>query len=72
MKDLIYLSATKAKELFTTKKLSPVELLQAIIEQSKIVEPNKNAFSEQLFDEALIQSKEGKKYIWINRLHHAH
>ena len=38
--DLCYISATKALELFRSKELSPVELLQACITRAEAVEPS--------------------------------
>ncbi|TDD52496.1 amidase [Saccharopolyspora elongata] len=53
MSELIYLSATEARALFAKRALSPVELLEALIERTEQVEPKVNAFTERLFDEAL-------------------
>ncbi|MEV0856396.1 amidase [Nocardia fluminea] len=54
--DLVYLSATEAQHLFTTRELSPVELMRAVIERAEKVEPTVNAFTERLFDEAMEQA----------------
>jgi len=51
--DLCYLSATDAIEMFRNRKLSPVELMQAIIDRAEQVEPRVNAICFQFFDEAL-------------------
>jgi aspartyl-tRNA(Asn)/glutamyl-tRNA(Gln) amidotransferase subunit A len=53
MSDLHYLSATEAVRLFRTRKLSPVELMRAVIERAEKVEPAINAFAETRYDEAL-------------------
>ena len=53
MSDLHYLSATEALALFRGQELSPVELVQAVIERAEAVEPVINAFAEARFDEAL-------------------
>lgn len=53
MTDLHYLSATEALHLFRTRRLSPVELMEAVIERAESVEPAVNAFAEQRYDEAL-------------------
>ena len=42
--DLCYLSATKSITRFKSKRLSPVELMRAVIERSENVEPQINAF----------------------------
>ena len=57
MDDLCYLSATDARRMFRDRKLSPVELLQALIEQAEKVEPSVNAFAERRFDEALEKAR---------------
>ena len=43
MKDLCYLSATEALAGFKDKSLSPVDLMQAVIERAEAVEPTINA-----------------------------
>ena len=53
MSDLHYLSATEAVRLFRARKLSPVELMKAVIDRAAKVEPTINAFADTLFDEAL-------------------
>lgn len=60
MSELIYLSATEARALFAKRALSPVELLQALIERTEQVEPKVNAFTERLFDEALDAAKQAE------------
>ncbi len=61
MSELYYLSATEALALFKTKKLSPVELMESIIERVEAVEPQINALCMTRFDEALKQAKEAEK-----------
>src|SRR5262245_11197837 len=51
--ELHYLSATEALALFRERKLSPVELMRAVIERAEAVEPRINAFSETFFERAL-------------------
>ena len=51
--DLAYLSAGEALALFRERRLSPVELLEALIERAEQVEPAVNAFADRYFDEAL-------------------
>jgi Asp-tRNA(Asn)/Glu-tRNA(Gln) amidotransferase A subunit family amidase len=53
MTDLHYLSATEALHLFRTRQLSPIELMQAVVDRAEQVEQQVNAFSEQMFAEAL-------------------
>lgn len=55
--DLHYLTAAQALTLFREKKLSPVELLTALIERAESVEPVINAFAERRFEEALEAAK---------------
>jgi amidase len=54
--DLHYLGATRALALFRERKLSPVELMRAVIERAEVVEPRINAFSETFFERALEQA----------------
>ncbi len=56
-KILVYLPATELLRLFRTRRLSPVELMAAVIERAEAVEPRINAFAERLFDEALEQAR---------------
>ena len=51
-KELCYLSASKALDLFRRRKLSPVELLEAIIHHSEKIAPTINPFADCYFDEA--------------------
>jgi aspartyl-tRNA(Asn)/glutamyl-tRNA(Gln) amidotransferase subunit A len=53
MDDLHYVSATEARRMFRAHQLSPVELLQALIDQASKVEPSINAFAETHYDSAL-------------------
>jgi aspartyl-tRNA(Asn)/glutamyl-tRNA(Gln) amidotransferase subunit A len=57
MNDLHYLPATEAVRLFRARKLSPVELLQAVIARAEKVEPAINAFAETHFEEALAHAR---------------
>ncbi len=51
--DLCYLSASEAVALFKARKLSPVELMQAVIDRAEAVEPTINAFADTYYDEAM-------------------
>ncbi len=53
MTDLHYISAAEALAKFTSKDLSPVELMSAVIARAEAVEPSINAFAESRFDEAM-------------------
>lgn len=57
MTELCYLSATEAARLFRSRELSPVELMQAVIDQAESVEPEINAFTYRYFDEAMTAAK---------------
>ena len=57
MSDLHYISAANALAKFTSKELSPVELLSALIARAEKVEPEINAFAESRFDEAMDAEK---------------
>ena len=59
--DLCFLSATDALALFQSKKLSPLELMNALIQQAERHEPEINAFSHQYFDQALDQARESEQ-----------
>ncbi|HEY7749466.1 MAG TPA: amidase [Aestuariivirgaceae bacterium] len=54
---LCYLSATEALSLFRARKLSPVELVKALIERAEKVNPAINAFADTYFDEALAKAE---------------
>jgi Asp-tRNA(Asn)/Glu-tRNA(Gln) amidotransferase A subunit family amidase len=54
---LHYISATEALRLFSARELSPVELMEAVIERAEAVEPTVNALCHTFFDEALDQAK---------------
>lgn len=58
--DLCYLSACQAMALFRDKKLSPVELLQALIKRAEAVEPKINAFAFDFYDEALDKARKAE------------
>ncbi len=55
--EICYLSTTEALSLFKKHQLSPVELLDALVERSEAVEPSINAFSSERFDIARDQAK---------------
>ena len=55
--ELCYLSATDALRGFATKQLSPVELMQALINRAEATEPHINATAFRFYDQALSQAK---------------
>ena len=59
--DLHYLSATVALAKFATGELSPLTLMQAIIDRANAVEPKVNAFSHTFYDEAMEQAREAEQ-----------
>ena len=62
--DICYLSATEALDRFRRRKLSPVELMQAIIERAQTMEPVINAFTATFYERALEQAKKAEaKYL---------
>ena len=58
--DIFYTSATKALSLFKEKKLSPVELLKAIIKRAEEVNPKINALNFTFFDKAIDDAKKSE------------
>ena len=62
--DLCYLTATEAIRRFKARDLSPVELMQAVIDRAREVEPAINAFTFEYFDEALDKARKAEaKYM---------
>ena len=55
--DLCYLSAFDALRMFRRRELSPVELMQAVIDRCESVNPKVNALTYTYFDRALEQAK---------------
>jgi aspartyl-tRNA(Asn)/glutamyl-tRNA(Gln) amidotransferase subunit A len=60
MSDLHYLPAAEALRLFRARKLSPVELTQALVDRAAKVEPTINAFAQTFFDEALASARKAE------------
>ena len=56
-RDLCYLSAADALAAFKARKLSPVELMSALIARAEAVEPTINAFPMTGFERALDQAR---------------
>jgi Asp-tRNA(Asn)/Glu-tRNA(Gln) amidotransferase A subunit family amidase len=59
--DLAYLGATEALVAFAARALSPVELLEALIERAVAVEPAVNAFAETMYEEARAQARRSER-----------
>jgi Asp-tRNA(Asn)/Glu-tRNA(Gln) amidotransferase A subunit family amidase len=57
MTELHYLSATEALAAFRARTLSPVELMQAVIDRTDAVDGVVNALCHRFFDEALDQAR---------------
>ncbi|MGA9345679.1 MAG: amidase [Nocardioidaceae bacterium] len=60
MRELHYLGAGEAIDLFTRRELSPVELLDAVLARIAAVEPGINALTEQLVDAAFVAARESE------------
>lgn len=58
--DLCYLDAVEAIRLFRSGKLSPVELMEAVIRRTESVGPAINAFTDTYFEEALKQARKAE------------
>jgi Asp-tRNA(Asn)/Glu-tRNA(Gln) amidotransferase A subunit family amidase len=56
-RDLSYLSAVDALAAFKARKLSPVELMGAVIARADAVEPKINAFPMKRYEQALEEAK---------------
>jgi amidase len=55
--DLCYLSATNALALFKKRRLSPVDLISALIARIERFQPKINCFTDTYFDEAMEKAK---------------
>ncbi|MBC8037964.1 MAG: amidase [Rhizobiales bacterium] len=59
--ELCYLSATQALKLFKARKLSPRELLAALIGRAEKINPAINCFADRYFDEAMTQAAQAER-----------
>src|SRR5262249_29600513 len=59
--DLCYITASEALALFKARKLSPVELLEAVIARSEAVNPTLNAYTYTFYDRARSQAKKAER-----------
>jgi Asp-tRNA(Asn)/Glu-tRNA(Gln) amidotransferase A subunit family amidase len=55
--DICYLDATAALALFKARKLSPVELLKALVARAERINPIINCFADRYVEEALAQAR---------------
>jgi len=58
--ELCYMSAMEALANFRARKLSPVELMRAVIARAETVEPKINAFPLKYYERALEQAKQAE------------
>jgi amidase len=58
--ELLFVSAAEALAAFRARKLSPVELMRAMIDRAEAVNPRLNAITLPYFDQALAGAKEAE------------
>ena len=68
--DLCYLPASEALRRFKAKKLSPVDLMKAVIARAEATKKKINCFTYTHFDEAMDLAKQGRSQIHENRRPH--
>ncbi|HEX2246517.1 MAG TPA: amidase, partial [Arthrobacter sp.] len=61
MSKLHYLGAVEALRLFRSRELSPVELMEAVVERTEKVNGTVNAFTETMFDDALAAARSAEQ-----------
>ena len=61
MGDLVYVSATDVIAGFRARTLSPVDVLEAVVDRIAAVEPIVNAFAELRLDEARESAREAER-----------
>ncbi|QEX23116.1 amidase [Hypericibacter adhaerens] len=59
--DLLYISGTEALAAFKARKLSPVELMRAMIARAEAVNPKLNAITLPYYEQALAGAKEAER-----------
>jgi Asp-tRNA(Asn)/Glu-tRNA(Gln) amidotransferase A subunit family amidase len=59
--DLCYMTATEAIAAFKARKLSPVELMKAVVARAEEVNPALNAISQEHFDRALKEARQAEE-----------
>jgi amidase len=55
--ELAYMTARDALDRFARRELSPVDLMQAVIDRAELVDPGVNALCHRFFDQALDQAR---------------
>ena len=60
--DLCFITGTEAVQAFKARKLSPVELMKAIVARCEDVNPKLNAITYRFFERALAQAKDAEKH----------
>jgi len=61
MSDLHYLTATEALTRFRSRELSPVELMESVIERAQAVDSTVNAVCFSYYEDALDQARQAEK-----------
>ncbi len=59
--ELCYLTAARARALFSRRELSPTELMAALLRRIEAINPEINAFSDTLFEEARLGAAEADR-----------
>ncbi|PQZ94835.1 amidase [Arthrobacter sp. MYb227] len=65
--ELHHLTATRARELFKSKELSPVELLDAVVARTAAVEPSVNALTEEMLEVAYAAARTSQERFATSR-----
>lgn len=58
--ELCYMPASEALKRFRAKKLSPIELMEAVIARAEATKDKVNAFTNTHFDEAMALAKKAE------------
>ena len=59
--DLCYMPAAEALAAFEARRLSPVELMEAVVERIERLDPLVNAITDRYFEEALAEAKNAER-----------
>ena len=59
--ELIFLSANEILKLFRSSQLSPVDLLEAIIQRADEIDDTVNPFADKYFDDARVRAKKSEE-----------
>jgi Asp-tRNA(Asn)/Glu-tRNA(Gln) amidotransferase A subunit family amidase len=60
--DLCFMTGSEALSAFKSKKLSPVELMKAVIARCEEINPKLNAITYGFYDRALARAKEAETH----------